>query len=45
MVEEVARMSRCWVMFSRVELTGFVDELDVDYCQTIHLSLSGAVPF
>lgn len=27
------------VMFSRVELTGFVDELDVGYCQTIHLCL------
>lgn len=44
-MEEVARMSRCRVMFFRVELTGFVDEMDVGYCQTIHLSLSGAVPF
>ena len=31
-------------MFLKVVLTGFVDELDVGYRQTIHLSLSGAVP-
>lgn len=42
-VEEVVRMSRCWVIFFRMELTGLVDELDVGYRQTIHLSSSGAV--
>ena len=43
-VEEVVRMSRCRVIFFRVELTGSVDELDVGYRQTIHLFLPGAVP-
>lgn len=43
-VEEVVRMSRCRVIFFKVELTGSVDELDVGYRQTIHLSLPGAVP-